>query len=116
MAGLKGNRGMMASSPKHGFTTVGAALIAILAIAVPAQAQPVFTKALLPSDAPVGTFTNTTSDLSQGGIPVGEPASANIVFEAAPLGNATPVTNPIGTFVLVTLLAAAAIWRLRWRV
>jgi hypothetical protein len=69
----------------------------------------------IPSDAPVGTFTNTTSNLSQGGIPVSEPASADIVVEAALLGNAIPATSPLGTFILIALLAGAAIWLLRWR-
>jgi hypothetical protein len=70
----------------------------------------------VPSDATEGTYTNTTSVLSQGGIPVSEPASADVVVEAALLGNAIPVTNPVGTLILISLLAAAAIWRLRWRV
>jgi uncharacterized repeat protein (TIGR01451 family) len=70
----------------------------------------------VPSDAPVGIFTNTTSVLSQGGIPAAEPASGDIDVVAAQLGAAIPATNPIGTFILIALLAAAAIWRLRWRV
>ena len=68
----------------------------------------------VPSDAPAGTYTNTTSLISLGGIPSGEPASADIVVEAALLGNPIPATGTIGTLVLIALLAAAAIWRLRW--
>jgi hypothetical protein len=70
----------------------------------------------VPSDAPVGTFTNTTSTLSQGGIPVGEPAEADVIVEAALAGVEIPVTTPIGTLALIALIAGAAIWRLRWRV
>jgi hypothetical protein len=70
----------------------------------------------VPSDAPEGSYTNTTSILSQGGIPVGEPASADVIVEAALLAAAIPATNPLGTLILITLLAAAAIWFLRWRV
>jgi hypothetical protein len=70
----------------------------------------------IPSGAPEGTFTNITSDLSQGGIPFAEPAAADIVVEAARSGVAIPVTTPLGTLVLVALIAAAALWHLRWRV
>jgi hypothetical protein len=69
----------------------------------------------VPPDAPVGTFTNTTSALSQGGIPAAEPATADIVVEEALAGVVIPVTTPIGTFLLAALIAAAALWRLRWR-
>ena len=61
-------------------------------------------------------FTNITSDLSQGGTPSAEPAAADIVVEAARSGVAIPVTTPLGTLVLVALIAAAALWHLRWRV
>lgn len=70
----------------------------------------------IPSAAPEGTFTNITSDLSQGGTPSAEPAAADIVVEAARSGVAIPVTTPLGTLVLVALIAAAALWHLRWRV
>jgi uncharacterized repeat protein (TIGR01451 family) len=70
----------------------------------------------VPPGAPVGTFTNTTSTLSQGGIPSAEPATADIVIEAAAASSAIPVTTPIGTVTLITLIALAALWRLRWRV
>jgi hypothetical protein len=69
----------------------------------------------IPADATPGTYLNTTSGLTQGGLPIGEPATADIVVEAALLGNAIPVTNPLGTFVLIALLSTAAIWLLRWR-
>jgi len=69
----------------------------------------------VPSGAPVGTFTNTTTALSQGGIPAGEPAVADIVVEPALAGANIPVTTPIGTLLLIALIATAAIWRLRWR-
>ena len=68
----------------------------------------------IPSAAPEGTFTNITSDLSQGGIPSAEPAAADIVVEPALLGVEIPVTTPLGTLVLVALIAVAALWRLRW--
>ena len=69
----------------------------------------------VPPDAPVGTFTNTTSALSQGGIPAAEPATADIVVEAALAGGEIPITTPLGTLVFVALVAAAALWHLRWR-
>jgi hypothetical protein len=69
----------------------------------------------VPPGAPAGTFTNTTSALSQGGIPAAEPATADIVVEAAAAPSEIPVTTPIGTVTLITLIALAALWRLRWR-
>jgi hypothetical protein len=69
----------------------------------------------IPADATPGTYANTTSSLSQGGIPVGEPATADVVVEEALLGLEVPVTTPIGTLVLIALLGAAAVGFLRWR-
>jgi len=70
----------------------------------------------VPAAVTPGTYLNTTSFLSQGGLPSAEPAEADIVVEPALAGVEIPVTTPIGTLVLITLLAATAIWRLRWRV
>jgi hypothetical protein len=70
----------------------------------------------VPAGIPPGTYVNTTSDLSQGGIPAAEPATADVVVEAALAGIEIPITTPLGTLVFVALIAAAAIWRLRWRV
>ena len=39
-----------------------------------------------------------------------------LAVEAAAAGANIPVTTPIGTIVLIALVAAAALWRLRWRV
>jgi acyl dehydratase len=69
----------------------------------------------VPSGAPEGTYVNTTSDLSQGGIASAAPATADVVVEAALAGVEIPSTTPLGTLVLVALIAAAALWRLRWR-
>ena len=69
----------------------------------------------VPLDAPEGTFTNTTTALSQGGLPSGAPASADIVVEPALAGAGIPVTTPFGTLALIVMISAAALWRLRWR-
>jgi hypothetical protein len=69
----------------------------------------------VPADATPGTYVNTTSALTQGGIPIGEPAGADVEVEAALLETAIPASNPLGTFILIALIAVAAIWRLRWR-
>jgi hypothetical protein len=68
-----------------------------------------------PGQANLKGDTMMTTMLSQGGIPAGEPASADIVVEAF-VGIAIPTTTPVGTVVLVAPLAGTAIWCSRWRV
>jgi hypothetical protein len=70
----------------------------------------------IPGSTTPGTYVNTTSALSQGGLPASEPATADLEVDAAPATNAIPVSSPIGTLVLISLIAGAALWRLRWRV
>ena len=70
----------------------------------------------IPSSTTPGIYVNTTSDLFELGLPAGEPATADLEVQAAAATAAIPVTSPIGTLVLIALIALAAIWRLRWSV
>jgi hypothetical protein len=70
---------------------------------------------VIPSSTTPGTYVNTTSDLFELGLPAGEPATADLEVQAAAMA-AIPVTSPIGTLILIALIALAAIWRLRWSV
>jgi hypothetical protein len=68
----------------------------------------------IPADTTPGTYLNTTSDLFEVGLPAAEPATADLEIEPAVAPNAIPVSSPIGTFVLIALIAAAALGRLKW--
>ena len=70
----------------------------------------------IPSSTTPGIYVNATSDLFELGSPAGEPATADLEVQAAAATAAIPVTSPIGTLVLIALIALAAIWRLRWSV
>jgi hypothetical protein len=68
----------------------------------------------IPSSATPSTYLNTTSDIYEAGASAGEPATADLVVEPAVAPTAIPVTSPIGTLILVALIAGAALWRLKW--
>jgi hypothetical protein len=70
----------------------------------------------IPSSTAPATYLNTTSEIFEAGAPAGEPATADLVVEPAVAPTAIPVTSPLGTLILVALIAGAALWRLKWSV
>ena len=67
----------------------------------------------VPDTATPGDYVNTTTPLRSGGQLVGAPASAPIEIVLAPTSAAIPVTTPLGTLILVTLLIGIGVWRIR---
>jgi len=64
----------------------------------------------VPADAVFGTYVNTTSQLAAGGVPVADPAAAELEVERAFI---IPTLDGWGLLLLALLFAAAAWWRLR---
>jgi uncharacterized repeat protein (TIGR01451 family) len=70
----------------------------------------------IPAATPPGSYLNTTSEIFEVGVPAGDPATADLEVEPAVTATAIPTTSSAGILILIALIGAAALWRLKWSV